>query len=333
MRGVIRPKPVSSKRMIEDLNGSRAPFGIGLYIREVLGHPVGGYEFGPWTDKYVSELRRCVDLWLATGRRSNGVEVPAKRRPVNAINEIVERVVQASKVLPVAYRHGYSMILHTLQHSPRRDYQSEARQSAPKTALSQGDFPNEEEYRRALYQEQLLLLSQTIDDSADLDEEAEQVNVNVPITCAERMFVEMLFSDWSLKIAKCVDPRCGMYFRLAKWNHPYKRGTRCPGCRKVGESEDKKERAEDKRKWAHEELYKFAAGRYTAQILRNDSWHLDSELKSKIIGSLNELIRGDDRLSRIYPDGITAKWLGWWSNYSEITSQAAGRVSERRASA
>lgn len=333
MRNVIRPRPVSSKRMIEDLNGSRAPFGIGLYIREVLGHSVGGYEFSPWTDKYVSELRRCVDLWLATGRRRTGVEVPAKRRPANAINEIVERVVQASKVLPVTYPHGYSMILRTLQHAPRHDYQSEARQSAPKTALSRGDFPNEAGYISALIQEQFLLLSQTIEDSADLDDEAEQVDATVPITAAERMFVEMLFSDWSLKIAKCVDPRCGMYFRLGKWNHLYKRGTRCPGCRKVGESEDKKKRAEDKRKWAHRELCKFAAERYTTQILRSESSHLDSELKNGIIGSLNELIRGDDRLSRIYPDGITTKWLGWCRNYSEITSRAAGRVSERRASA
>jgi hypothetical protein len=147
------------------------------------------------------------------------------------------------------------------------------------------------------------------------------------------MFVEMLFSDWSLKIAKCVDPRCPMYFRLGKWNHTYKRGTRCPGCRRVGEGEDKKKRAEDKRKWAHAQLCGFAAERYTAQILRNKSWHLDSELKNRIIGSLNELIRDDDRLSRVYPEGITAKWLGWWSNYSEIADRAAGRVIERRASA
>jgi hypothetical protein len=74
----------------------------------VLGVPGTALNLKPWRDEYVRRLRIYVDLWLATGCR-RAVDIPSTRHPTPAINQIVERVVTANKVLPVALRDGYAM--------------------------------------------------------------------------------------------------------------------------------------------------------------------------------------------------------------------------------
>jgi hypothetical protein len=310
--------------MLEDLNGSRRPFGLKLYVREVLGIPAVDFQFKPWADDYVAKLRCCVDLWLATGRRKNGTEIPADRGPVDEINEIVERVVEASKVLPTANGRQYSMVLRTLRHAPRRHWQSDAVQSVPQSSLRRSDYPNDTEYLRALYKERVEGRSRTVAEPAPIIEAEDPISV----IAAERVFVEMLLSDWSHKIGKCVDPRCGIYFRLGKWNHRYKRGTRCAGCRKDHEKKDKNRRTTTNRSKARELLWDFVAKRFRRQILGHPS-SFDDALKSEIVASLNSYIAGDPKLKGIYQKGITSKWLARADNVSNIASRAADKRSKK----
>jgi hypothetical protein len=102
------------RAMLEDLNGRRQPHGLGLYFRQTLGLSSTGLNFARWADAYVRLLRGYVDLWLATGRRG-GVDRPASRRPVPEISHIVESVVTANRVLPVALRDGYSLTIVAVQ--------------------------------------------------------------------------------------------------------------------------------------------------------------------------------------------------------------------------
>jgi hypothetical protein len=107
------------RALLEDLNGRRQSHGLTLYFRQTLGVSVAGMNMSPWAEAYVGLLRTYVDLWLATGRRK-GVDTPGSRRPVPEISHIVERVITANRVLPVALKDGYSLAIVAVQPPGRR---------------------------------------------------------------------------------------------------------------------------------------------------------------------------------------------------------------------
>jgi hypothetical protein len=319
----IRPAPASARRVIADLNGTPCLVGLELYFREALGVSFPDSPYGPWRHEYVTKLRGFVDSWLATGRRKDGVETPGKRRPTVEINEVVERVVRASTVLPVAFPHGYSVTLRPGKHPSRQDWQLEAAQAPVKSSVERADFEDDTSYVRALYQERLAMVGE---ESQTYSVKETTLESRIATNAAERVFVEMLLGDWALKVAECV--KCKVYFRLAKWNHRYERGTRCAKCRSSDESEDKGRRVKENRKWAEEELQTLAAERFSRRISANKAWRRDAVLKAQIVDSLNVYIAGDKRLGRAYPKPITSKWLGWAKNYDEITKCAASFLKE-----
>src|SRR5439155_5277290 len=51
---------------------------------------------------------------------------------------------------------------------------------------------------------------------------------------AQRLFVGMLFTEWSWKLAKCRNKSCGRYYLLNKARPVYKRGTMCGSCNRIG---------------------------------------------------------------------------------------------------
>ena len=281
----------------------------------------------------MTKLRYYTDLWLATGR-CNGVEMPATRRPTVAINQIVDRVVTANKVLPVALKDGYSMAIRAERQPPGLDWQSKNAQAKPHSSLDQAQYASEIEYLREAYKEKLAELS-TINEKSALevdttkndDLHADDLLAN---TAAERIFVEMLISDWRLKIARCVSPACSTYFRLKKWNQPYEKGTRCPACRHLQEKKDKQDRVEDNRETASRRLWSFTANRFSQRISRNAAWFRDAAFKSDIIEAINVHIEGDKLLKTIYPKPITTKWLVRANNRNAITRRV---TAERRADA
>jgi hypothetical protein len=110
---------VDMPALLEDLNGRRQPHGLNLYFRQTLGISAAAMNVSPWADAYVRLLRAYVDLWLATGRKK-GVETPGLRRPVPEISHIVERVITANRVLPVALKDGYSLTIVAVQPPGRR---------------------------------------------------------------------------------------------------------------------------------------------------------------------------------------------------------------------
>jgi hypothetical protein len=331
MAPVKRTASIDAKRMLEDLNGDRQPHGLVLYFREALGISAG-LNLKLWADEYVTKLRAYVDLWLATGR-SNRVEIPATRHPTVPINHIVERVVTANRVLPAASKDGYLMTIQAVRPQPSPAWQAQA-QPKPQSSVDREQYRSDEDYRRALIEEKFAEVFAANEKSALEVNTAMEDDLHaddlIATTAAERIFVEMLMSDWRLKIAKCVSPACSSYFRLKKWNQLYEKGTRCQACRDRDEHKDKQARVEESRKKASKQLWSFTANRFSRRISRSATWYRDAGLKSEIVEALNAHIESDKFLKSIYRHPITTKWLGWAKNRDEITRCVA---TEKRANA
>ncbi len=134
-------------------------------------------------------------------------------------------------------------------------------------------------------------------------------DASIAARSAERYFVDMLMSDWRLKIAKCSNAACGIYFRLGKWNHSYEKGTRCPNCKQTQEQDAIQKRVEAGRLRAKQAIYAFAAARFARDIVPGTAWYRNAELKTRITTALNTHFREDPLFRTLYPNGITGKWL------------------------
>jgi hypothetical protein len=134
-------------------------------------------------------------------------------------------------------------------------------------------------------------------------------DASIAARSAERCFVDMVMSEWRLKIAKCSDASCGMYFRLGKWNHSYDKGTRCPSCKQTQEQDAIQKRVEASRLRAKQAIYAFVATRFASHIVPGKAWYRDVSLKARIANALNSHFRGDPLFRSLYPHGITGKWV------------------------
>jgi hypothetical protein len=313
--------------------GNRQPHGLVLHFREAIGLG-GGLNLQPWADEYVANLRDYVDLWLATGR-SEGAEHPATRHPTVRISRIVEDVVTANKVEPRAFKDGYGMGIRAVRRQPDQEWQWQSKNAQPKqkTSLKRTQYSSEIEYLREVYKEQLAELSAANEKSAlepdTTMEDDLHADDSIATIAAERIFVEMLMSDWRLKIAKCVNPACGTYFQLKKWNQPYEKGTRCSDCRNLQEDKDKQRRVESNRKKASGLLATFVAEHFARKISSSEAWYRDdADLKRNIVDALNSYIEGDNLLKTIYPQSITTKWLVRAKNRNAIKRRMAKNAAE-----
>ena len=66
---------VETTRLLQDLNGRRAPHGLVRHFRDLFGMSDATLDYSFWKDTYVRLLRGYVDLWLETGYRK-GVNTP-----------------------------------------------------------------------------------------------------------------------------------------------------------------------------------------------------------------------------------------------------------------
>ncbi len=137
----------------------------------------------------------------------------------------------------------------------------------------------------------------------------EFTEVAVADAIARKVFVDMLVSDFRLKIAQCVDPACGMYFRLGKWDHRYAQGTRCTGCRQMLEQGAKQKLVEANRLRGKQKLYDFVARRFARRIMPGRLWYRDRALKAEIAAAVNQRFQNDALFATLYPKAITGKWV------------------------
>src|SRR5258708_38137471 len=56
--------------------------------------------------EHTASLRRYVDLWIATGRKKEGIETPSDRKPNRGIRCIVEEFHITHHMRPVPLRNG-----------------------------------------------------------------------------------------------------------------------------------------------------------------------------------------------------------------------------------
>ncbi len=137
------------------------------------------------------------------------------------------------------------------------------------------------------------------------------------LLAAELMFVDMLISDWRLKIAKCA--RCERYFKLRHWDRTYADGTVCARCTPKLKSDRAKRAMSDARKNLKKTLHSAVAERFSFEILHVEwIWHKEPSIRDEVVDFLNERIRNDPKLSKRHPGGLTQKWLAWEKNRSAI---------------
>jgi hypothetical protein len=134
-------------------------------------------------------------------------------------------------------------------------------------------------------------------------------DASIATRSAERCFVDMLMSEWRLKIAKCPDASCGIYFRLGRWNQPYDKGTLCPNCKQTQQQDAIQKRVEARRLRAKQAIYAFVATRFARHIAPGRAWYRDVSLKARIANALNTHFRSDPLFRTLYPRGITGKWV------------------------
>lgn len=141
---------------------------------------------------------------------------------------------------------------------------------------------------------------------------------NTPREEANWLFALFMMSDLRFTLAKCKKAECGCYFEVKQRNRTYTLGTYCPVCRRVPSRESAKRRTSETRDDAERTLYRLAAKRFARRIRANEKWRDDAGLKSAIIGHLNREIERREGLSRVYPHGVTPKWLAWEKNRKGI---------------
>ncbi len=138
-------------------------------------------------------------------------------------------------------------------------------------------------------------------------------------TVASEKLVLFLLSDLSNKLAKCRDPACGRYFILKQWNRKYRGGTLCAKCQRIRNLKSAVEATEGERDRAVETLHELAANKFKTQILKKVAdWHKDTSLKKRMAQYLSEQIDRTPSLAKIYPDGVTARWIARRTNWEEI---------------
>lgn len=240
--------------------------------------------------EHTESLRRYVDMWLATGRGSGGFEVPWLRKPTNGIHEIVEHFHRTHHLTPVPLEDGYTVLTapsvdrdtlgdeHTVDHVPNSGHGI-----APPTVRRRGK-PGRQ--------------------------------FSVAEDAAQRMFVGMLMSDWRLKIAGCC--KCRWYFLLSHPKRTYPNGTHCPECLRKRSQASAGGATHKARKEAERKLYDLAAKRFKRKLLKTPDWHRDVALRTEVLEFLNEQIERTDSLKRVYPNGVSGKWLSWFKNRNGI---------------
>jgi hypothetical protein len=147
---------------------------------------------------------------------------------------------------------------------------------------------------------------------------------NTPRGEANWLFTLFMMSDLRFTLAKCKKAACGCYFELKQRNRTYKRGTYCSNCRRVPSLESAKRRTGETRADAAQALYRLVAKRFARRIRANEKWHDHVGLKSAIVGHLNREIERREGLRRVYPHGVTAKWLAWDKNRKGIEAAMEG---------
>ena len=144
---------------------------------------------------------------------------------------------------------------------------------------------------------------------------------------AEKIFIEtvageklalFLLSDLSIRLAKCRAPECGRYYLLKHSHRTYRTGTLCDECRRARSSEGRAAATDDERSDAKTRLHKFVAKRFRTQIIENPDWRKDPKLKDQIAQFLNGRIERSASLAKVYPSGVTGKWVANAKNWGAI---------------
>lgn len=141
-------------------------------------------------------------------------------------------------------------------------------------------------------------------------------------TVASEKLVLFLLSDLSYKIARCREAECGRYFILKQWNRTYKTGTRCDECQRARSLKSAVAATADERDRAEKKLHELAATRFGEQIRGDSSWHKNPKLKDRIAHSLSRKIEHSADLQKVYPAGVTGKWVARADNWTAIETAA-----------
>lgn len=257
--------PITADLMLAALNGS---FDYGQDRRALA--VMFGLTAAP-TKEYVGAnqdfrqlLRNYVDMWLETGREQDGTERPLVRKPTMVIQALVTAYLRTHPALPVHFDNGYQVAIpFRLESFPSL---------RPKRPYSFRELPSGERVR---------LVRGVHKPRNDVKDDA------------QRLFVGMLFTRWSMRVAKCRHATCGRYYILNKPRVFYKRGT---VCRRCSSSLSAAQRTTDQRRRQHETLLRAAVRAYA-------EWHAKASLQRS---SLKAYISRELRRQR---GEVTVKWV------------------------
>ncbi len=141
-------------------------------------------------------------------------------------------------------------------------------------------------------------------------------------TVASEKLVLFLLSGLSYKLGKCRDPDCGRYFVLKHWTRPYKSGPRCDECQRARSLKSAKAATADDRDRAEGKLHSLAATHFGEQIRGDSDWHKNPKLKDQIAHYLSRKIERSADLLKVYPAGVTRKWVTRADNWKAIQTVA-----------
>lgn len=207
-------------------------------------------------------------MWLQTGCGRFGAERLSSRKPNMEVQAVVSEYLKAHPALPITFDRGYTVsIPFRIERFPSARRRKRAvfavLPSGKRVRLVRGDLHQPRK---------------------DVEEDA------------RRLFVGMLFTEWSLRIAKCRRPQCGLYYILKKPRRLYKRGT---FCRRRNSLRAAAKRTEIVRRERQE-----------ARLRVSDEacwhWRAQNPAKQRRLGLLEKYI-----LSTLNEKGhfVTAKWV------------------------
>jgi hypothetical protein len=208
-----------------------------------------------------------VDMWLETGRERVGTDRPSTRKPTMDIQAIVNGYLRTHPALPLRFEKGYQVAIpfHLTTFPAMRHKRLVPKKLIPSIGLVRSV--------RGTHQP----LKDVKDD-------------------VQRLFVGMLFAEWSMRIAKCRRIQCGRYYILNKPRAFYKRGT---FCRRCSSSVSAAQRTTIQRRSQHEMRVRMAAKAYV-------EWEARDSKKRRRLGSLKEYIASELRRQR---QKLTVKWV------------------------
>lgn len=248
---------------------------------------------------FTRRLRELVDEWLETGRRSDGSESPGERDLFEAAGALraVEKCLAEN---PARLVHTWSVL-----------------GSGPNVSVQIGMRPVPPSHLFGYPAPPFNIFAPTVSAKITTKPAPRQRDT------ADRLFTDLILSDWQNSLCKCRYAHCGRYFLKEKLRRSYRRGTFC-GPKHQGHA-SATVYTNSFRTRAKPVLIEMAAWLLFRKGITNSQWQDDNGQKLWLAGAVSKEIRRQ-RLNgkplSDYRKKVTVKWV----------SQNELAIEEKRAS-